>query len=66
MFAWTAEDFNFIKGRMEKLKTEKAENLAETGSEPSQTNSEASRAANDFSAINQRVKTLERDGALLS
>jgi hypothetical protein len=49
---------------MKELETGEDEILA--GSEPSQTNSEASRAANDFSAINERVKALEREGALLS
>ena len=66
MSTWTAEDFKFIRGRMEELQAEEAAIIAHTGSESSQTNSEASRAANDFSAINERVKTLERDGALMS
>jgi hypothetical protein len=66
MSTWTAEDFKLVRGRMEELRTEEAEILAQTGSQPSQTNAGASHAANDFIAINERVKALERDGALLS
>jgi hypothetical protein len=66
MSTWTTEDFKFIRARMEELQAEETEILAKSGSEPSQTNAGASDTSNDFSAINERVKTLERDGALLS
>jgi hypothetical protein len=66
MSSWTAEDFKFIRTRMEELQAEEAEILAKSGSELSQTTAGASGAASDFSAINERVKTLERDGALMS
>jgi hypothetical protein len=65
MSGWTAEDFKFVHGRMKEIKTEENEILTKTRSEPSQTSSDVSRAANNFRAINDRMKTLGHDGTPL-
>jgi hypothetical protein len=58
MSGWNTEDFKFVRGRMEEIETEEAEVLSQTGSEPSQMSSDVARAANDFRAINERLKAL--------